>query len=82
MTVTDQGHGIEGIDPRRIFDRFAKAPSTAGATTTGRPGFGIGLALVRDIAARHGGSVEVAATGDHGTTLRLSLPSLPIRSGS
>ncbi|WP_157480433.1 sensor histidine kinase [Leifsonia sp. Root227] len=90
LTVTDQGGGIQGIDPRRIFDRFARAPRTAtgdggaasrSASST-RPSFGIGLALVRDLAARAGGSVDVAATGGDGTVLRLSLPSLPIRSGS
>ncbi|GAB3582227.1 hypothetical protein GCM10027406_24710 [Leifsonia lichenia] len=88
LTVADQGGGIQGIDPRRIFDRFARAPratTDGGAASrpgTTRPSFGIGLALVRDLAARAGGSVDVAATGDDGTVLRLSLPSLPIRSGS
>lgn len=74
LTVADQGQGIQGIDPRRIFDRFARAPRPAGADDGGRPGFGIGLALVRDVAARYGGSVDVAETGEDGTALRLTLP--------
>ncbi|GAA1441886.1 sensor histidine kinase [Leifsonia poae] len=72
LTVADAGPGIQGIDPQRIFDRFARAPRPAGAEA--RPSFGIGLALVREIAARHGGSVDVAQTSEEGTVLELSLP--------
>ncbi|MFF1571354.1 sensor histidine kinase [Leifsonia sp. NPDC058292] len=74
LTVADTGPGIRGIDPQRIFDRFARAPRPAGADAGARPSFGIGLALVREIAARYGGSVDVAATSDEGTVLELSLP--------
>lgn len=94
LAVTDQGPGITGIDPTRVFDRFARsepepepepesapdptsssvpaAPAVGGQTT--RPSFGIGLALVREIALRHGGSVRVASSSAAGTTLELTLP--------
>ena len=39
-----------------------------------RRGFGIGLALVRDVVTRHGGSVEVADTSSDGTVMRIELP--------
>ena len=73
LTVADQGAGIQGIDPGRIFDRFARAqrPATPGRS---RPGFGIGLALVRQVAVRHGGDVSVASTGPQGTVLALRVP--------
>ncbi len=72
LTVADQGPGIQGIDPARIFDRFARAePAAAGRS---RSGFGIGLALVREVAVRHGGEVTVASTGPTGTALELRLP--------
>ncbi|MBD8658654.1 HAMP domain-containing histidine kinase [Frigoribacterium sp. CFBP 8754] len=86
LSVTDRGAGITGIDPARVFDRFARAdpppaapaaPATVVAPAAGpgrRPSFGIGLALVREIALRHGGSVRVAATAATGTTLELALP--------
>ena len=70
IRVSDQGPGITGIDPARIFDRFARASGNG----PGR-GFGLGLALVRDIADRFGGTVEVEATSAAGTTFRLVLPS-------
>ncbi len=72
LTVTDEGAGIVGINPTRIFDRFARAhPAAPGST---RAGFGIGLALVRDVATRHGGDVAVTRTGPTGTAIELRLP--------
>jgi Signal transduction histidine kinase len=76
IAVADQGPGIQGIDPERVFERFAHTQRSAssGAAAPQRPGFGIGLALVRDIAVRHGGSVDVTQTGSRGTTFTLVLP--------
>ena len=37
-------------------------------------GFGLGLALVREIAAVHGGSLELESTLGQGTTARIVLP--------
>ncbi|RAX17010.1 sensor histidine kinase [Pseudarthrobacter sp. AG30] len=72
VLVADTGSGITGVDPERIFDRFVRAPGLDGAG--GRRSFGIGLALVRDIATAAGGTVDVQRTGSDGTTMRLALP--------
>jgi len=78
LAVADEGPGITGIDPTRVFDRFARSTSAAadsrGDGYGSRPSFGIGLALVREIASRHGGSVRVASTSATGTTIELVLP--------
>ncbi|MDQ0800051.1 HAMP domain-containing sensor histidine kinase [Arthrobacter sp. SLBN-112] len=84
VLVTDTGTGITGVDPDRIFDRFVRAPGRAPGRSPGRSpeagepagrrSFGIGLALVRDIATAAGGTVEVVRTGPDGTTMRLALP--------
>lgn len=73
ITVTDHGAGIRGIDPARIFDRFAHSPSSQ-RTDAGRTSFGIGLALVQEVATRHGGRVEVVRTSAEGTTIAIVLP--------
>ena len=67
IRVVDEGGGIVGIDPRRVFDRFARADD-------GTRGAGLGLALVRDVAERFGGRVSVEATSPSGTTVLLELP--------
>lgn len=73
IRVTDAGPGISGIDPSRVFDRFARAEASAPPSSS--RGFGLGLALVRDVATRFGGSVVVERTGPEGTSFRLTLPS-------
>lgn len=70
IKVADTGTGVSGVDQSRIFDRFVRAQSPQGAQRS----FGIGLALVRDIAASAGGTVQIARTGPDGTTMRLALP--------
>jgi signal transduction histidine kinase len=70
--VADTGSGITGVDPDRIFDRFVRTSGPDG--TQGKRSFGIGLALVREIASAAGGTVEIERTGPEGTTMKLALP--------
>lgn len=71
LRVADQGPGIAG-DPERLFERFARADDAPRAA--GGRGFGLGLALVRDIATRFSGTVTVESTSASGTTFLLNLP--------
>ncbi|GAA5207114.1 sensor histidine kinase [Microbacterium kyungheense] len=71
VRVSDQGTGITGIDPEHLFERFARSDAPE---ADGRRGFGLGLALVSDIATRFGGSVRVESTSGDGTTFLLELP--------
>lgn len=67
VRITDDGPGITGIEPSRVFDRFASG-------TPGRDqAHGIGLALVKDAVHRFGGTVGVENTGPKGTTFALTL---------
>ena len=61
LTVADSGPGIDSDHLRLIFDRgFSTKPADAS-------GRGFGLAVVRDVLARRGGVIEVAASGPEGT---------------
>ncbi|WP_066516403.1 sensor histidine kinase [Curtobacterium ammoniigenes] len=73
IDVADQGPGIRGIDPERVFDRFAHGTATT-IDPGHRTGFGIGLALLAEIAGRFGGAVRVSATSPAGTVFTLRLP--------
>lgn len=67
--VSDRGPGIRIEDRERIFTRFARGPETGR-----RRGFGLGLALVRDVATRYGGSVGIESSSEAGTTFLVRLP--------
>ena len=68
LTVADTGEGIAPVDLERIFDRFHRRADTGGS--------GLGLTIVRDLAAAHGGTVTAESDGipGHGTTFRVRLP--------
>jgi signal transduction histidine kinase len=74
LTVRDHGSGIRGIEPSRIFDRFAHGTATDAQPDGRRTGFGIGLALVRDVAVRAGGWVDVRESSADGTVIALGVP--------
>lgn len=71
IRVSDTGTGISGIDQARVFDRFARTSEPlAGA----RRSYGLGLALVREIATAAGGRIDITSTGPGGTVMDLALP--------
>jgi signal transduction histidine kinase len=77
VIVADDGSGIRGIDPERLFDRFARGSTPVGTVQSGRSSHGIGLFLVRELTHRAGGSVELTSTGPSGTAFTLRLPTTP-----
>ncbi|MPY77737.1 MAG: GHKL domain-containing protein [Actinophytocola sp.] len=66
LTVSDTG---AGVDAARIEDLFTRGVSTK---QSGEHGRGLGLALVKQIITRYGGSVDV--TSDGGTSFDVELP--------
>ena len=69
VEVTDRGPGLSAAEQARIFERFYRAPGAAH-----RPGFGLGLPIVRELMRAHRGSVEVLSVPNVGSTFRVSLP--------
>lgn len=73
IEVADDGPGIDPAMLPHLFARFASAHQD-GREDGARRHYGIGLALVSEIASRHGGSVT-ADNGEHGgASMRLHLP--------
>ena len=70
LEVTDRGPGVPEAERRRIFEPFYRL---AGGAETGR-GSGLGLALVLDIARRHGGDAACLAAEGGGSRFRVDLP--------
>jgi two-component system sensor histidine kinase MtrB len=71
ICVEDEGPGVPAEDRERIFERFARG---AGAARRSLPGAGLGLAIVAETAARHGGAAWVVDGPDGGARFCLSLP--------
>jgi signal transduction histidine kinase len=66
--VEDNGRGVDPKDHDRIFDLFRRAG------VQDQPGEGIGLAHVRALVHRLGGSIDCRSALDQGATFRISLP--------
>ena len=66
--ISDNGRGIDPKDHQRIFDMFRRAG------TQERPGQGIGLANVRALVRRLGGTISVSSELNIGSTFTVTLP--------
>jgi two-component system, OmpR family, sensor histidine kinase MprB len=68
LEVRDHGPGFAEEDRPLVFDRFYRS-----AAARSMPGAGLGLAIVREVAEVHGGTVTAENAEDGGAVLRLSL---------
>src|ERR1700704_5963884 len=66
--VVDNGRGIHPKDHQRVFDLFRRAG------TQDKPGQGIGLAHVRALVRRLGGTISVSSELHSGSTFPITLP--------
>mgnify|MGYP006295348225 CR=1 FL=1 len=72
VSVADTGVGIATEDRESIFDDFYQTHQTTKDKT---PGTGLGLSLVKQLTALHGGRVSVESEGEgEGSTFRFTLP--------
>ncbi|WP_328349763.1 HAMP domain-containing histidine kinase [Mycobacterium sp. NBC_00419] len=70
--VADDGVGIDTETLATLFTRFSHGAEHT--TREGRESYGIGLALVREIAHAHGGDITVSSVPGQGATFTLTLP--------
>ncbi len=69
LSVCDEGPGVPVSDRDLIFERFKR-----GRDTSGQAGFGLGLAIGRELARRMGGELVLEDTGCPGARFTLRLP--------
>ncbi|WP_051442726.1 HAMP domain-containing sensor histidine kinase [Mesorhizobium sp. WSM3626] len=73
MTVSDEGKGVPDQLRDAVFERFRKADTES-------PGHGLGLAIVREVARTHGGSVRFLSGSPARIRVKLSVVKVEDRS--
>ena len=69
VAVADSGGGIPAEDLPRIFERFYRVDKARSGK-----GYGLGLAITKDIVQAHGGSIRVESALGSGTRFTVRLP--------
>lgn len=70
VIITDTGSGIAKEDWDKIFEPFFRVDKSRSRSMGGA---GLGLALVKEIAVRHGGDVRVIESSERGSSIELSI---------
>jgi signal transduction histidine kinase len=70
IAIQDSGPGVADDDDERVFERFERGAST-------EPGFGLGLAIGRELAELMNGSLRLDRKGTEGARFVFSLPGGP-----
>jgi signal transduction histidine kinase len=71
LRITDHGEGISQENLQRVFTPYFTTKNTG----DGKRGFGLGLAIARNIVQLHGGNLSITSKEKKGTTVQVDLPS-------
>jgi signal transduction histidine kinase len=71
ISVHNEGNEIQEADRAKLFDRFYRTKS---AEETSMKGWGLGLAVVKEVAETHDGAVSVESNKEAGTTFSITAP--------
>lgn len=69
LTVHDSGSGIPDELLSSVYRRYTRQPGIE----EGRHGIGLGMVIIRSVAAIHGGTVLIERSTDHGTRLTMTI---------
>lgn len=71
IRITDEGPGVSAEDQPHVFERFYRGRNEAELENEG---LGIGLAIAKDIVARHHGTIALGNRSEGGAVLEIILP--------
>lgn len=71
-SIIDQGMGVAKEDLKYIFDRFYRAEKSRSKSEI--PGYGLGLSIAKQIAAKHHANIEVNSEVGGGSTFSVTFP--------
>jgi signal transduction histidine kinase len=73
ISVKDYGTGIHASDLPHVFERFYRSDRARNKQSTN--GYGLGLAIAKQIVETHGGTIDIKSTAGKGTTAVITLNS-------
>lgn len=73
VTVQDTGPGIAEEELSRVFERFYQVEKSR-ARPDEAPGYGLGLAITRELVEAHKGQISVQSVAGEGTRFTVRLP--------
>jgi signal transduction histidine kinase len=73
LAVQDSGPGIPAEERERVFEDFVR-----GSTSTGVPGSGVGLTVVRELVRAHRGTVEIDNSAEDGCRFVVTFDAVPM----
>jgi signal transduction histidine kinase len=71
LRVRNDGETISPDELTHIFERFYRSDRARAGD-----GYGLGLAIAKNIAELHGGKITAESDGEHGTTFTVTLPAV------
>jgi signal transduction histidine kinase len=71
LTVHNEGPALSEDQQQRIFEPFYRGPQARASTSAG---WGLGLAISKELTEQHGGSLWVRSSEEDGTTFGMNLP--------
>ncbi|MFI0411118.1 sensor histidine kinase [Actinomadura sp. 3N508] len=77
LTVHDDGDGFDPRTAARLFRRLSPGSSGSPGWSTGPAGFGLGLALAREVVTGHGGTISADGRPGAGAVFTVHLPAAP-----
>ena len=73
ISVSDTGPGISTEDLQHVFDRFYRSDKSR-TNDAQQNGYGLGLAIAKEIVDGHSGEISIKSQPKIGTTAKISLP--------
>ncbi len=71
--IRDEGIGIPSGEREKLFEEFHRAPNAA---SSGKKGYGLGLAFVKELVERYEGRIDLESEVGVGTTVTIEFPLL------